>query len=693
MNAPHANAPHGAPLPTDATRPTDLLASLLAAGADAPSFAVIRHEHEPVLDVLVGDVVDVDLLGEIPLGEIPPAETPLHGSPDRPEVLALVPFRQVRERGFAAHDDGAPIRCLVVRERVSLPVAEAIEALPRHPIAVDLDVDVSDEAYAAIVRRVIDEEIGRGEGANFVIRREFVGDTDEAPAVAVLGWLRALLEHERGAYWTFAVHTPGLAAVGATPERHVSSIDGLVSMNPISGTFRHDVLTEADAAVDSLDERLLAFLHDVKEREELVMVVDEELKMMSAVCPEGGRIRGPFLKRMSRLTHTEYLLEGHSDLDPREVLRRTMFAPTVTGSPMGNACSVIARHEPTARGYYAGVFARFTPTATGYDVDAPILIRTAYVRDGRVSIPVGATLVRHSDPVGEVAETRAKAAGMLTALGAIPRAEVAARPSTTGATTADAATTGAATTGVAMSGAAVSGAAVSGTPGPGAAVADPHADLLASRNDHLAAFWRAPQQAHEPRGLSALVIDANDDFTTMLAHQLRHLGLDVRLVPWHEAPDAASEDLVVFGPGPGDPRDASDPRIARMRELIAARLEAERPLLAVCLSHQVLADLAGLPLAPLAEPRQGVQLPVDVFGERAAIGFYNTFSALAPDGSTTPELGLEVASDASTNVVHALRGRGVASVQGHLESVTSPDGLALLERLVDGVLAPAALVP
>ena len=91
------------------------------------------------------------------------------------------------------------------------------------------------------------------------------------------------------------------------------------------------------------------------------MVVDEELKMMSDVCPDGGRIRGPYLKRMSRLTHTEYVLEGRTTLDPREVLRRTMFAPTVTGSPMGNACTVIARHETTPRGYYAGVLARFTP--------------------------------------------------------------------------------------------------------------------------------------------------------------------------------------------------------------------------------------------------------------------------------------------------------------------------------------------
>ena len=384
---------------------TALLSSLIAATEPRP-FAVIHREHEPTVDVLVGDVVDVRLLADIPL--------------DGAEVVALVPFRQVRERGFDALDDGAPIRCLIVRERETVQLEAAVGLLPRHPVVVgDLDVDVSDDDYAATVRRVIDDEIGRGEGANFVIRREFTGSTDAAPATAVLGWLRALLEHESGAYWTFALHTPGLSAAGATPERHVSSIDGTVSMNPISGTFRHGDGSPGHARED---DRLLAFLHDVKEREELVMVVDEELKMMSAVCPGGGRIRGPFLKRMSRLTHTEYLLEGRSDLDPREVLRRTMFAPTVTGSPMGNACAVIARHETTPRGYYAGVLARFTPRPDGYDLDAPILIRTAYIEaGGRVRVPVGATLVRHSDPAGEVAETRAKAAGVLTALGALPR--------------------------------------------------------------------------------------------------------------------------------------------------------------------------------------------------------------------------------------------------------------------------------
>ena len=36
-------------------------------------------------------------------------------------------------------------------------------------------------------------------------------------------------------------------------------------------------------------------------------------------------------------------------------------------------------------------------------------------------MPVGATLVRHSDPYGEVSETHGKAAGVLGAIGAVPR--------------------------------------------------------------------------------------------------------------------------------------------------------------------------------------------------------------------------------------------------------------------------------
>ena len=618
-------------------------------------FALLCRDGATV-EVLTGEVVDVPLLADIPL-----ASTDGHAR----EVLALVPFRQVVERGFDCHDDGAPLRCLVVDEHRSLPLEDALAQLPADPVPLaEAGFDLPDEEYAEIVRRVIADEIGRGEGANFVIRRDFTASVDTDARTAGLTWFRALLEHERGAYWTFLVVTPGHVAVGASPEAHVSAEDGVVTMNPISGTFRHP---HGGATAAALTE----FLESTKETEELFMVVDEELKMMSAVCSDGGRITGPHLKEMSRLTHTEYVLRGRSRLDPRDILRETMFAPTVTGSPMQNACTVITRYERAPRGYYSGVAALFTPraeTAAGepaHDLDAPILIRTAYLEDGRLRVPVGATLVRHSDPYGEVGETHGKAAGVLGAIGAVERDDA---------------------------------ASVDDEDAPAARprrlADDPAiAELLASRNARLASFWLNPQDSVAAvdgpfTGRSALVVDAEDRFTTMLAHQLRHLGFAVAIAPWNEVGDDAlrGADLVVSGPGPGDPRDPDSARMIRMREVVGTRLEAGAPLLAVCLSHQILADRLGIGLAPLAAPHQGLQKSVDVFGRPASIGFYNTFTARVPAG--TDRVGeTEVSADPISGDVYALRGPGYASVQGHLESILSRDGLETLERLVSHALA------
>jgi phenazine biosynthesis protein phzE len=143
------------------------------------------------------------------------------------------------------------------------------------------------------------------------------------------------------------------------------------------------------------------------------MVLDEELKMMATVAEHGGQVVGPYLKEMAHLAHTEYLLAGRGSRDVRDVLRETMFAPTVTGSPMENACRVIARHEGRGRRYYAGVLALLgRDAADRQTLDAPILIRTAEISPaGELRVPVGATLVRHSTAEGEVAETHAKAAG------------------------------------------------------------------------------------------------------------------------------------------------------------------------------------------------------------------------------------------------------------------------------------------
>ena len=254
----------------DMTVLPDAVAELLDPASDKP-VAIIRRQDDDVAVVLTGTVGSVDLLAEIPL--------------DGPDVLALIPFHQIRERGWEALAGEEQLLYLQVTSRWEVPLQPLLDALPPSPPKTeDIGFAVSDEEYAEEVGRIISDEIGRGEGANFVIRRDYRAHTDAPAREAVLAWLHALLSFEAGSYWTFAWVGGGVACAGASPERHVSAEDGTVLMNPISGTYRHqpDVPTV---------EALLEFLANRKESEELVMVVDEELKMMSAVCPGGGVMR------------------------------------------------------------------------------------------------------------------------------------------------------------------------------------------------------------------------------------------------------------------------------------------------------------------------------------------------------------------------------------------------------------------
>lgn len=620
---------------------SDLLAPLFV--ASPPPFALIRREGSDTLDLLLGEVVEVPTLDEIPLPD--PADG---GADERHDVLALIPFRQIRERGFEAYDDGTPLLCLRVASQTSLPFADVLAALPDTPVKLEGGgFDVDDETYATIVERVIADEIGRGEGANFVVRRDYRDRlVDYAPATAGT-LLRRLLTRESGAYWTYLIHTDDLTLVGASPERHVSAIGGEVVMNPISGTYRYP-------AGGPDREGLLRFLRDGKEVDELFMVVDEELKMMSEVCDLGGRVLGPYLKEMGHLAHTEYVLRGESSLDVRAVLRGTMFAPTVTGSPLENACRVIRRHEPTGRGYYSGVVALMGRDAEGRrTLDAPILIRTVYITpDGSLRVPAGATLVRHSDPASEVAETHAKAAGVLAALGVVPSS---ARPG--------------------------------GDDAPVRMADDPEVGaLLRSRNADLAPFWMTARDDHALRapelaGRGVLVLDGEDTFTAMLAHLLRTLGLRVTVAPYDEvsARRVTEADLLLVGPGPGDPRHVLDRKIRTMGAAVRRRLDSGGPMLGVCLGHQLIAAELGLRLTRKETPYQGKQVDIDFFGRTEKVGFYSTFVALAPE---RPLHGVEFSTEEDSAQIHALRAKGtrLAGLQFHPESVLTKNGLAIVRE-------------
>jgi phenazine biosynthesis protein phzE len=620
-------------------------------GRRPPPFALLHRPGSTGGDrfeLIVGEVRTVDRLADLPVPELSA------GIPARHDLLVLVPYRQLAERGFACRDDGTPLLAIEVRAQGAVPVSELARRVPDLPLRLpDGRFDLPDASYAALVRRVLLDEIGRGEGSNFVVKRSFVATVPDYSPLTGVAFFRRLIQAESGAYWTFLVYTGDRTLVGATPERQVSLSGGVAVMNPISGTYRYP---PSGPTVDDL----LRFLADQKETDELYMVVDEELKMMCRVCATGARVIGPRLREMARLAHTEYFLEGRSSLDVRAILRETMFAPTVTGSPLESACRVITRHEPRGRGYYGGVLALIGQDRGDRTLDTAILIRTADIdRGGRLEIGVGATLVRHSDATAEVAETRAKAAGLLAAAGAAggsgarpagPRRRLGAHPAVQRA--------------------------------------------LAARNAGLARFWLQPDGARAAgraplAGRRLLVVDAEDTFTAMLAHQLRSLGPTVTVRRFDADYQPDEHQLVVIGPGPGDPRNRDHPKIAALWALTGRLLAAGIPFLAVCLGHQVLASVLGFELVRRAVPNQGVQQRIDFFGRPARVGFYNSFVARSEaDQVDSPGVAgpVAVSRDPGSGEVYGLRGPGFGSMQFHAESLLTEDGPEILAEAVTWLL-------
>ena len=615
------------------------------------AWAVIRLRDAATVTLVGGSRSEVEHLVDVPLEE---------GAPEpgrRFDRLLAIPFRQVAERGFETHDDGAPLTVVHIDSEAEVPLADLLEALPDERIEFTDrgGFETGDDEYAAVVDKIIKDEIGNGEGANLVVGRHYraqLADWDTGKALTVF---RRLLESERGAYWTYVFFTGDRFLIGASPERHVSVHGGDVRMNPISGTFR---LPKANSVADAsaIKKGLLEFLADEKEIYELFMVVDEELKMMCDICNEGGQVLGPFLKPMTHLVHTEYLLAGHTSRDVREVLRDTMYAATVTGSPVENACRLIKKYEPEGRGYYGAALALLGRDSAGQPTaDSPIVIRTADVSPGgALKVTAGATLVRDSEASYEVAETHAKAGGILTAFGLVPPA----------------------------------GSAPEG-------VAELAADedvliALGSRNQRLSKFWLTDQGGSPPapelKGKSAVILDGEDDFVNMLRHVLSVMGMTSTVVRHEDIAPGVLDgfDLVIVGPGPGDPRESDHPKVAAFEAAVDGLLESGQPFLSVCLGHQVLCGRLGIDLAYKDIVFQGTQSRVNLDGREENVGFYNTFVGRV--GSSGLPDGVRVAADPESGDIHMVVGPHYRGVQFHAESILTEHGYDLIHDLVLGLL-------
>jgi anthranilate synthase component 1 len=190
--------------------------------------------------------------------------------------------------------------------------------------------------------------------------------------------------------------------------------DGVIETRPIAGTHPRAASAQEDARLRE------ALISSAKERAEHIMLVDLERNDLGRVCLPGS-VRVDELMALASYTHVHHIESGVSGrlrpgTTPGQVLRALFPGGTITGCPKVRTMQIIAELEPSPRGAYTGSMGYLNHDG---GMDLNILIRTFMIQGNQLSFKAGAGIVADSDPERELAETRAKAKGLLKALGTL----------------------------------------------------------------------------------------------------------------------------------------------------------------------------------------------------------------------------------------------------------------------------------
>lgn len=203
------------------------------------------------------------------------------------------------------------------------------------------------------------------------------------------------------------------ALLSASPEPFLSvDGDGLVTTNPIKGT--------RPRGRDRTEDRALAceLIGSAKDRAENVMIVDVLRNDLGRVCIP-GTVRVSRLCRLERTAAVQHLVSTVTGRlgpgnDAFDLLAASFPGGSITGAPKIRAMEILEGLETVRRGPYTGAAGWIGPDGA---LGTSILIRT-FVADGRrLTLHVGGGITWGSDPALEWAETVAKAAGPLSAIG------------------------------------------------------------------------------------------------------------------------------------------------------------------------------------------------------------------------------------------------------------------------------------
>jgi anthranilate synthase component 1 len=201
----------------------------------------------------------------------------------------------------------------------------------------------------------------------------------------------------------FLVRNGTTTLIGASPAMHLRKEGNLLTVETDAGTRRLGATEEENRAIER------ELLSSEKDLEEQRMIVDETIRDLQAIA--SGPVKVPVrleIRRLGSVMHLFTVLEARiaEGLGPIDAVMSCFPPSAVTGAPRSSAMRVIQEIEQVNRGPYGGVLGMI-----GFDgaVDTAIVLRSAWLRDGLVSMRCGGGITHASVAVDEYNECLNKA--------------------------------------------------------------------------------------------------------------------------------------------------------------------------------------------------------------------------------------------------------------------------------------------
>ncbi|HEY0766839.1 MAG TPA: aminodeoxychorismate synthase component I [Steroidobacteraceae bacterium] len=318
-----------------------------------------------------------------------------------------------RERVFAvAEEQAADALARIAREAYEV----AGEADARDALRIEQVHEEDPEAYLARVRRA-KEYVRAGDIYQANLSRPWeveirggAARTQVAPAAALY---QRLCEANPAPFAALA-QWRGVSILSSSPERLVRVTGRRIDTRPIAGTRPRSRRPGGDSR------EMTELAAHPKERAEHIMLIDLERNDLGRVC-EPGTVRVDEFMTIESYTHVHHIVSNVSgqlkgEVTPVGALRAVFPGGTITGCPKFRCMQIIAELEGAGRGAYTGSLGYLTRDGR---LDLNILIRTMTLSAQHLTFRAGAGIVADSDPQRELEETRAKARGLLAALGGL----------------------------------------------------------------------------------------------------------------------------------------------------------------------------------------------------------------------------------------------------------------------------------